>query len=259
MPADITIMMVTYNRLNLTKQTFETTMRNAGVKYNLIIIDNNSQDETIDYLEKECKLIDCIDSYKIVKLKENMGIAYGRSLCLKVCDEEYPNTKYFCTLDNDVINNQDWLKDMNDIMMNNSIICACGINYENVNYPKTTVKKADGNKVSIQIKPRGNLGTACAMFEYEVHKQLGFFDMFKCYGHEDALFGARIRFLYKNKIMIYANSGNHIGINADDSGEYREMKNKYWDINMEIFNRLIREYANGIRPLYVGFEETCLR
>lgn len=258
--ADITIMMVTYNRLNLTKQTFETTMRNAGCKYNLIIVDNNSQDETVEYLEKECKLIECIENYKIIKLKQNEGISYGRSLCLKICDENYADsTKYFCTLDNDVINKDNWLKDMYEVICGNKIICACGINYENIKYPKTIVKKVSGDKIEIQIKPKGNLGTACAMFEYEAHKLLGFFDKFERYGHEDALFFGRLRFLYKNRIIVYVDNGNHIGVNIDDSGAYREMKNKYWDINMEIFHRLIREYANGIRPLYVNFEETCPR
>ena len=50
----VSVMMVTYNRLPLTKQTFDTTLKNTGIDYNLIIVDNNSQDETVEYIRNIC-------------------------------------------------------------------------------------------------------------------------------------------------------------------------------------------------------------
>ena len=50
-----TLMIVTYNRLELTKRTFEKALSNAGCSYNLIIVDNNSEDDTVFWLKENCK------------------------------------------------------------------------------------------------------------------------------------------------------------------------------------------------------------
>ena len=44
------VMMVTYNRLELTKQTLDNLFKNTKYPINLIIIDNNSTDDTVNYL-----------------------------------------------------------------------------------------------------------------------------------------------------------------------------------------------------------------
>ena len=245
--------MVTYNRLDLTKITFEKALKNVGDDYNLIIIDNNSEDETVNWLNNN--LLKLNIPYTLIKLNKNMGIAYGRNLGLKIYDEYYDKSDYLATLDNDVVLPDNWLKRCCDVLTYNKIISACGVNLEDAEYSKTKVKINDSGYENIQIKTVGNLGTACSVFSADVHTKLGFFDNFETYGHEDALMFNRLKFADRRRVIAYLEEkGNHLGVGDKDAGEYRELKNKFWDINMKIFNKKIREYANGIIPLYQKFE-----
>ena len=144
---NITLMMVTYNRLNLTKKTFDTTMLNVGCNYNLVVVDNCSTDESVVWLKNKILSNKFINKAVIVSLKENKGIAYGRNIgMLKSCECDY-----LCTIDNDVILPNNWLKRCCNVLENNKIIVACGINLEDINYPKTIVLCKDVNE-EIQIK-----------------------------------------------------------------------------------------------------------
>ena len=73
----------------------------------------------------------------------------------------------------------------------------------------------------------------------------------KIYYHMD-LDGVTTAIAMKNYLE---QNGIHLGVGEQDSGEYREMKNKYWDINMPIFQKNVRMYANGLKPLKCNFED----
>jgi len=251
--AAATVMITTYNRLNLTKKTFETTLKNAGCKYNLIIVDNASMDGTVEWLNSNLKTFD-LQNYHVAPLNKNMGIAYGRNLGLKICDEHFPDTDFLCTLDNDVVLPDNWLIRCCNVLKSMDKIVACGINLEDRQYPKTKLRLINGEYETIQIKPLGNLGTAAMVFSAASRNRLGFFENYECYGHEDALWGFRLRQISGGNLTYLEEPGIHLGVEAEDSGEYRQMKNKYWDINMKKFERDIRLYANGIKPLYAKFE-----
>lgn len=245
-----TLMVVTYNRLDLTKRTFETTLNNTGCKFNLIIVDNNSTDGTIDWLKGYKN--DNIENFVIHRLKENKGICYGRNMCLKLYSNF--NTPYLCTLDNDVECGSNWLIDCCNVLEYNKMFGCCGVNFETVSFPKTKVK-AGNCSIGIQIKPRGNLGTACEVFGKDVHDKIGFFNSeFKYYAHEDSDFGFRVRCL-KKQLCYLEEPGIHLGVGENDSGEYRAMKDEYWKKNMPIFERNVRMYANKQKSLYCGFDD----
>ena len=247
-----TLMIVTYNRLELTKRTFEKALSNAGCSYNLIIVDNNSEDDTVSWLKENCKN-EYIKNIIIKPLSVNKGICYGRNMGLKLYDENF-NTPYLCTLDNDVELPDNWLVNCCNVLQYNKNMGACGVNLENVKYPLVKVKSGNCQQ-GIQIKSTGNLGTACEVFPTEIRNKLGFFDFeLKQYSHEDALWGWRIRMLKKN-LCYLEEDGIHLGVGDLDSGEYREMKDKYWKLNMPIFERKIRLYANGLKALYCKFED----
>lgn len=248
----ITVMMVTYNRLELTQKTFNTTLSNAGCKYDLVVIDNNSKDDTVTWLKENLPKLN-LSSYKIVELNKNMGIAYGRNMGLRTHDLYYKENKFMCTLDNDVILPNNWLKKCIDILEGMNIVGACGVNLEGTKYPKCKMKDKNGEIEEIQVKPKGNLGTACEVFKSEIHDKIGFFESYEVYGHEDAMWGYKIRMLGKQLVYLGEN-GEHIGVGNNDAGEYREMKNKYWDINIKLFERDVRLYANKIKPLYKSFD-----
>ncbi len=246
---DVTVMMVTYNRLDLTKITFQTTMRNTGCDYNLVVIDNNSSDETIEWIQEEVGKIANIKNFELRSMDKNMGIGYGRNMGLFVYDECFSDCKYLCTLDNDVVLQENWLIDCCNTLAYSKNIGACGVNLEGVDYSKTTL-----HGETIQIKPRGNLGTAAMVFPKIAHTKLGFFcNDYAMYAHEDADWGFRLRMIYK--ILAYlGEQGNHIGVGENDSGEYRKMKDKYWDINMPKYNKNINNYIQGTKSIYIDFK-----
>lgn len=238
----ITLMMVTYNRLELTKQTINNLLKTIK-DISLVIVDNGSSDGTQDYLKT---LNDKIDTHLIL-LEDNKGIAIGRNLALKKADEL--GTKWYCTIDNDVEMPVGWLNECINILIQNKGFGAIGVNMENVQYPIIT-----RNGVTFQEKPAGNLGTACMVFRKQIHQMIGFFNTeYGAYGEEDADFGMRIR-VAGFKMGYIKSMGIHLGSDESDVSEYREFKTKQHADNLKLFKTNCALYARHQKPLYIPFK-----
>src|SRR6266404_3650745 len=106
----VSLMMVTYNRLELTKQTVENIYKTVNIPFEFIIIDNYSTDGTIEYLNELNKQHDNIH----LKFNDNnRGISIGRNQALSMADKL--NTEWYITIDNDVLFHNDWLTECIDI------------------------------------------------------------------------------------------------------------------------------------------------
>lgn len=245
--SDISIMMVTYNRLDLTRQTLESISKLKD-KHNLIIIDNNSTDGTIDYL-KEFKGFDNTASLNIIYNSENKGIAIGRNQALKAANEL--NTRWFCTMDNDVLVPDYFLNECIDIMTKNPKYGAIGANFEGQNYPLIT----EGGK-TFQVKPAGNLGTAAMVMSFPAHKMVGYFNTeYNKYGIEDSDMGMRLR-VAGFKLGYIKENGIHLGIGAQDTGEYRAWKTQQHDEKVPLFNEHCRAYHQRKKPIYMPYKDS---
>src|SRR6185369_13327778 len=141
------IMMVTYNRLDLTKRMLDSFFQNTIGPYHLIIVDNGSTDGTQEWLKEMMK-----DNSAMIHLhfnSENKGIAVGRNQGLQLADKLVPDAEYLCTIDNDIDLHYDWLRQILDLIKDNERL-AIGINFEGTDYPlvtrngKTFQKKNDG-------------------------------------------------------------------------------------------------------------------
>src|SRR3990167_8424855 len=83
----ITLMMVTYNRKELTKLTLNNIV-NTDCKFNIVFIDNGSTDKTLEFLHNFKS-----DKHKNIKeiiVKENganKGIAVARNQALVIADD----------------------------------------------------------------------------------------------------------------------------------------------------------------------------
>jgi len=163
---DTTLMMVTYNRLELTKQTLESLWKSTNHPFNLVIVDNGSTDGTVEWLKDE--LDGVLGNFYPIYLSQNKGIAVGRNLALKKADEL--KTKWYCCIDNDVECPEGWLKECVEILQANKGFGGIGVNMEDTTYPLVTK-----NGYTFQEKPQGNLGTACMVFRKQVHQMIGFF------------------------------------------------------------------------------------
>lgn len=241
-----TLMMVTYNRLDLTKRTIAGFLKSIKSPYTLVVVDNGSTDGTQKYLQ------DLVDTFpnpvKIVFLPENRGIAVGRNVALKEADEL--QTTWFCCIDNDVEMPEGWLEECIDILKANKSYGAIGVNMEDNAYPLVTK-----NGRTFQDKPAGNLGTACMVFRKQVHQMIGFFTTeYGKYGEEDADFGMRAR-VAGFKLGYIERMGKHLGSDESDVSEYREFKTKQHADNLALFKQNCARYVQGNKPLFIPFKD----
>jgi O-antigen biosynthesis protein len=257
---DTTLMMVTYNRLELTKETLKSLLNadpKPGRNYNFVIVDNGSTDGTVEYLQELEESVRDKENGKgypylhrldVVYLPENKGIAIGRNIALKKADEL--ETKWYCTIDNDVKMPENWLQDCVEIMEKNKGYGAVGVNMEVAPYPLVT-----RNSCEVQEKPHGNLGTACMVFRKQVHQMLGFFTTeYGKYGEEDADFGMRIR-VAGFKMGYVKEMGEHLGADETDENEYREFKNQERLDNLAIFKQNCALYVQRKKPLFIPYKD----
>ena len=246
----VTLMMVTYNRLELTKKTLAGLVGSTGIPYNLVVIDNGSEDGTIEFLKDKPIEDSNLQNLVIRYNKENKGIAVGRNQGLVEADKL--GTNMYCTIDNDVIMPAAWLKNCVDILKANKTFGAIGINMEGAEYPAVTL-----NGFTFQHKPQGNLGTACMVFPKAVHQMLGFFNMEfgRPYSCEDSDLGFRLTRCLNMKIG-YAANGTHLG---EDGGpnpsDYRKFKTELHEKTAPVFFKVCREYLNKTKPVYIPFKD----
>jgi len=246
-----TLMMVTFNRLELTKQTMECIFENTSYPFNLCVVDNGSTDGTVEWLDNILpKIVENNSSctYLLVKKnKENKGIAVGRNQALVLANTL--NDEWLVTIDNDIWVPGGWLQECIDILKSNRQFGSIGVNMEGAPY-----QLIEANGQTFQEKRRGNLGTACMVFNRSLHKLLGFFNYldYKLYAHEDADWGMRTRVLGL-KLGYIKEMGRHVGEGANDIGEYREFKNTWHSKNLAAFHNNAKNYMERSKSYYIAF------
>jgi len=241
MEPNISIMMVTYNRLELTKQTLTKLWDTAGVdNFNLVIVDNGSSDDTVEWLKSLDR-----DNIHFIFNKENKGIGIGRNQALYYA-HNILKSKYFATMDNDVICPQNFLKDSIEIL-DNTNFAMIGVNFEGKQYPII-----DANGYKIQYKAQGNLGTAFICFS-KAFKLLGYFDTsYGKYGLEDSNYGMRAQRIGL-KLGYVIENGIHLGEEPPED-PYRQYKTKTHDAYLDKFNQDCRDYYSGKKSVYISWK-----
>jgi GT2 family glycosyltransferase len=249
MTADI--MMVTYNRLDLTMETLKSLMETTDHPFNLIIVDNASTDATVETLRRIRKepwfhSSGFLEDFRFIENTGNEGIARGRNRALQSSTE-----KWLVTIDNDVILNHGWLPEAIKILEKHKNYGAIGVNFETTQYPIHN----DSFGLEWQDKPQGNLGTACMVFPRAIHKMLGFFnykDYSPFYGLEDSDWGMRIR-VAGLKLGYLKQPGRHLGEGSADVGPYRAFKTHEHDSNVSTFQKNCSLYWNKKKPIYIPY------
>lgn len=242
------VMMVTFNRIELTKRMLNNFFQVTTSPYNLIIVDNGSTDGTVEYLKNINKhdFSFCQD-LRLHFNEENKGIASGRNKGLKIADQY--GDPYLATIDNDVEMPMNWLQNCIDIIEKNSNY-SIGVNMEDVNYPSITK-----NGKTFQHKERGNLGSACMVFSRELHNKIGFFYGYGGkYATEDADWGMRSK-LAGYHIGYLSENGVHFGVGDVDTGEYREWKTACHAKNLVPFQQRCYDYMSKKIPIFITYSE----
>ncbi len=255
---DTVLMMVTYDRLDLTKKTIDLLLKSTKNPFSLVIVDNGSSDGTVEYLKKfkgESLIISDsrehgpLKHVDLILLPENKGIAVGRNLALKKADELKPI--FYCTIDNDVQMPDGWLESAIKILEANKNYGAIGVNFEPKPYPLVTL-----NGCVFQDKPAGNLGTAAMVFRRQLHQMIGFFstEYSQFYGMEDSDLGIRAR-VAGFKLGYIEKMGIHLGEDNNEDNEYRRLKTKQHDAFVDVFKMNCGLYMNHKKPIYIPFKD----
>ncbi len=115
----VSVVVLTYNNLALNKECVKSILtKTAYANYELIIVDNQSTDGTIEYLkELEAKKI---PNVKIILNDENLGFAGGNNLGIEKADGDY-----VLLLNNDTIITRGWLTSMVKHLENNKSYGMC--------------------------------------------------------------------------------------------------------------------------------------
>jgi glycosyltransferase involved in cell wall biosynthesis len=251
MSSDVSLMMVTFNRRPLTERTLEGLSKSIDCDYNLIIVDNGSKDGTVEYLDglvKDHSWLPYLQQLIVHKNTENKGIAAGRNRGLLIADELH--TKWYCTLDNDILIPNGALSECIDILKTVPSYGMVGVNFEGVDYPLVTI-----NGKTFQDKSRGNLGTAFIVFKKQIHQAIGFFKIYNRYGLDDADYCMRARVFNNVKMGYIERMGTHLGVGELDSGEYRKFKTIQHDSKVKEFQQNCALYYARKLPIYVKFSE----
>lgn len=140
---DVSIIIVNYNTLKLTKQSIDSVIeKTKDLKYEIILIDNNSIDGSVEFFKKKYK-----DRISFIENKENIGFGKANNKGIEIA-----KGKYIFLLNSDTLLINNAIKILFDFMEKNENCGVCGgnlydinlqptISYE-LNFPENTFKNA---------------------------------------------------------------------------------------------------------------------
>ena len=174
----ISIVILTFNKFEYTKRCIESVREHTkDEEYEIIIVDNNSSDNTRKWLSGEKDL-------KVILNKENVGFPSGCNIGIKESKKEND----ILLLNNDVIVTNNWLSNLKKSLYSNEEIGAVGPltnscpYYQNidVSYNNLDEMKQFAEKFNISNKElweeRQKLIGFCMLIKREALEKIGFLD-----------------------------------------------------------------------------------
>ena len=125
----VSIIIVNYNTKELTKQAIQSVVdKTEGVEYEIIVVDNDSKDGSVEELKKIFQ-----NKITIIESKENLGFGRANNLGIKQSKGKYV---FLLNSDTELINNA--IKIFYDYMEQNMQVGVCGGNLYNINNEPAT-------------------------------------------------------------------------------------------------------------------------
>lgn len=125
----VSIIIVNYNTKELTKNAIQSVFdKTENIDYEIIVIDNASQDGSVEDLKNTFQ-----EKIKIIESKENLGFGRANNLGIKQAQGKYV---FLLNSDTELINNA--IKIFYDYMEQNENVGVCGGNLYNKNNEPTT-------------------------------------------------------------------------------------------------------------------------
>jgi glycosyltransferase involved in cell wall biosynthesis len=247
----VNIAMVTYNRLDYTRQAIESLKKHTRYPYRLTVADNASTDGTREYLLSR-QADGVID--EVILFSENQGLSRAGNAVWLLDD-----APYYLRIDNDLVICKDyWLADLVRVCEAIPDVGVVGYNVEPFTYPLQIV-----NSRRVRVK-NGNVGGGCIMVPRSTHERLGFWcEDYGVYGEEDLdynvrcdLSGLRNFYMDDEDALFHLPAGKAALINmatceARDGKEehlqkeYRNFKDEQRRIAVQRFKENLRNYKDG--------------
>jgi len=209
----MSIIVLSWNRLHYSKITIENILKKTTLPNQLILVDNNSSEESgVRQYLKSVKGNKHTKEVIHVFNDRNYGVAGGRNTGLLKASGEY-----LCTIDDDILVPDRW-----DVLMADACdkVPGLGITGVNVEPHKFPVRVLNGARV---CPKKGNLGGACLCLPRRVFKAIGYYNYFSTYGHEDCAMYYRLVVAKLSSAYIEPRG---VHLDKDEDKEYRAEKNK---------------------------------
>jgi len=138
----VSIIIVSYNTKELTKQTIQSVFdKTEGVEYEVIVVDNDSKDGSVEELKKTFQ-----DRITIIQSKENLGFGKANNLGIKQAKGKYI---FLLNPDTKLVNNA--IKIFYDYMEQNEQVGVCGGNLYSIKKEPATSYCKYGKSISSYI------------------------------------------------------------------------------------------------------------
>jgi predicted O-linked N-acetylglucosamine transferase (SPINDLY family)/glycosyltransferase involved in cell wall biosynthesis len=258
----VNICIVTFNRLEFTRQAIESISKHTSYPHVITVVDNGSNDGTQEYL-KGLKEVGIVKN--VILLESNVGVAKASNIAW----EQEPNSLYYLKYDNDiVIQKNSWLSDLVSVIDAVPGVGVIGYNFEQKSYPLSII-----NNCQLRIKEEGNIGGACFLIPKRTHDLLGYWcEEYGLYGFEDCDYSFRVQLSgLLNAYMDDENIGIHLpagrapivngttwqssdGIEEFEYGEYRDFKDSQMkdSIGRGLVSKKFADYQNKRCSLYTS-------
>jgi len=265
----ISVIIPNFNGIKFLKTCLDSLYRQTFKDFEIILVDNNSKDDSIKFTERN------YPNVEIIKLKDNTGFAKAVNVGIK-----NSNSELIALLNNDTEADKDWLMELNNAAENfpdigffaskmldfydHTIIDSCGIN---MTWSGRSFNNGMNEKNSEKYEKDGYVFGACAgaaLYRKKLFDKIGLFDEDFFMYLEDVDFSFRAQLLdfkcqYVSKAKVY-----HIG-RASSGGNKSSLsfrlcaRNRWYMIyknfpNQKIWGNLFKIIYSELRYFSASFK-----
>lgn len=224
----ISLMLLTYNRREVTIKSIKHNLRNAGYPIAEIVwVDNNSTDGLREMILNEIK-----PDISILH-KENLGVAKGYNAGYKLC-----RGKLIARPGTDMIMPDNWLNTM--VKYHNAIpeTGICAVTSAEINKVSSNRQEKNGKT----IYPETVIGSI--LFNRNILDQVGYLpENFGKYGWDDIVWVKQAD--NAGFLNYYIDELTSIHLGKDDHIEYQKQKIAEVEKNKDLFIKTMKELKNG--------------
>ncbi len=254
------IIILTYNKLDYTKKCLNSIRKyTTNDTYEIIVVDNNSTDGTVDWLKQQ-------NDIRTIFNEKNLGFPKGCNQGISISKGDN-----ILLLNNDTVVTHNWLNNLIKALYSSQDIGAVGpvsnycSNLQAINVPYTNLAQMHEFAKSYNIsnpslwEERLRLIGFCFLFKRKVLKEVGLLDEVFTPGNlEDDDYSLRIRKAGYKLLLCKDTFIHHYGSISFNSepAKFKNVMSKNikkfidkWGINPEYFMRLRKDFTEKIKSL----------